>query len=448
MKKEFPDPFAGARNVWRPWLWLMVLAVGSLHAAEVPRPVIRDFIGLNGHTVQFKPDLYQPVCRFVRDYHPVAWDLEKETAEPAPFPFARNKVDWSKVYGSWKDRGWTTDACLMFETIPLAGWNDLEKDAGAYGFAFAREFGPSGNRRLVESVEIGNEPGKWSDANNARMFQAMAGGVRAGDPLMKIATCNLSVGKSGDYEKSAECIAKHPELVDVLTIHTYAQLAGWPTWKRSYPEDTALQKYLRDVEDLCSWRDRHMPGKPVWITEFGYDSTTQPQAKSGNFAKWEGVTDEQQAQWLVRSLLVFSSMPVERAYLYFFNDEDKASLHASSGLTRHFQPKPSFHAVSHLLKTLGDFRFRRIVANEPGKIRVQEYQDGNHPRRFVWAAWTPEGEALDRQVELTGVPGRLISSSRMPLSAGPAGPGAATQTRPGTVDLRISGSPVYLLFEK
>ena len=432
----------------RPWLWLTVLAAASLHAAGPPRPLIRDFIGLNGHTVQFKPDLYQPVCRFVRDYHPVAWDLEKETSAPAPFPFARNKVDWSKVYGSWKEHGWTTDACLMFESIPPADWKDLEKDAGAYGSAFAREFGPSGNRQLVESVEIGNEPGKWSDADYARMFQAMAAGIRAGDPQMKIATCNLSAGKSGAYEKSVECVAGHPGLVDVLTIHTYAQLTGWPTWKRSFPEDPALKNYLQDVGNLCAWRDRHMPGKPVWITEFGYDSTTQPQEKSGDFAKWEGVTDEQQAQWLVRSLLVFSAMPVDRAYLYFFNDEDKAGLHASSGLTRHFQPKPSFFAVSHLLKTLGDFRFNRIVTDEPGKIRVQEYQDGIHPQRLVWAVWSPAGEAPVQKVVLTQVPGKLVSSSRMPLSDAPADTGSATQTQPGTVELALGGSPVYLLLEK
>ena len=45
-----------------------------------------------------------------------------------------------------------------------------------------------------ESVEIGNEPGKWSDADYTRIFRAMAEGVRKGDPRMKIATCNLTAG--------------------------------------------------------------------------------------------------------------------------------------------------------------------------------------------------------------------------------------------------------------
>lgn len=427
-------------------LLLAVLAAGALHAAEPPRPLMRDFIGLNGHTVQFKPDLYRPVGNRVRDYHPVDWDLAKDTATRAPFPLARNKVDWSKVYGSWKDRGWTIDVCLMFESIPLSDWKDPAKDANAYGRAFAREFGPSGTRKLVESVEIGNEPGKWSDADYTRMFLAMATGIRAGDPHLKIATCNLSATTSGDYEKSVNCIATHPDLVDVLTIHTYAQLTGWPTWQRSFPEDPALPKYLKDVQALCAWRDSHMPGKPVWITEFGYDSTTAPAEKSGDFARWKGVSDAQQAQWLVRSLLVFSAMPVERAYLYFFNDEDKARLHASSGLTRHFKPKPSFYAVTHLCATLGDYRFQRIVTDEPGNIRIQEYRDDT--QRLIWAVWTPVGDNAVRKVRLTRVPGKLVSSSRMPLTDSPTVPDDATQTQPGTVDLSISGSPVYLILEK
>jgi hypothetical protein len=40
----------------------------------------------------------------------------------------------------------------------------------------------------------------------------------------------------------------------------------------------------------------------------------------------------------VRAFLVFAAMDVNRAYLYFFNDADEPSFHASSGITRNFQP--------------------------------------------------------------------------------------------------------------
>src|SRR4051794_11268686 len=44
-------------------------------ASKKVKPLFRDFMGLNVHSVVFKPDVYKPVCRLLRDYHPVVWDL-------------------------------------------------------------------------------------------------------------------------------------------------------------------------------------------------------------------------------------------------------------------------------------------------------------------------------------------------------------------------------------
>ena len=414
--------------------------------AEITRPLMRDFIGINGHTVQFKPALYRPVCGWVRDYHPVEWDLGKDTAELPGFPFAKNGVDWNHVYGSWRTNGWNTDVCLQFESIRQGNWKNIEADAWSYGRAFAHGFGPSGKRKLVDTVEIGNEPGKWSDADYTRMFKAMASGIRAGDPKLKILTCNLTTGKSGDYEKSVDCVTGCPELFDVLNVHSYAQLENWPTWRRSFPEDPKLPHYLQDVAALCQWRDAHTPGKPVWITEFGYDSSTKPPKPTGDFSKWIGVTDTQQAQWLVRSLLVFSAMPVERAFIYFFNDEDEPSLHASSGLTRHFQPKPSYYAISHLQRVLGAYRFEKLVTNQPGRLRIHEYHNGKG--KFVWAVWSPTGEGSKSTVVLDALPGKFVNAQRMPLSdAMSANLPAIAQSADDRIEVLVEESPLYLLFE-
>jgi hypothetical protein len=270
----------------------------------------------------------------------------------------------------------------------------------------------------------------------------MAQGARAGDPKLKIATCNVGTGKSTQYQKSVSCVEPFPDLFDVLTVHTYAQLENWPTWRRSFPEDSHLPHYLRDVEELCRWRDAHAPGKPVWVTEFGYDSTTKPAELKGDFAKWMGVTDEQQAQWLVRSLLVFSSMPVERAYIYFFNDDDQPRLR----ITRHFQPKASFYALEHLQLVLGEYHFERIVTNAPSRLRVQEYRGKG--KNVIWVAWSPSGKGEAGDVTLDATPGKLLEAQRMPLSAtGPLGEPPASQTSSGQVELTVSETPIYLLFE-
>src|SRR5690348_10928870 len=90
---------------------------GSASATSLrphPRPVMGQFMGLNVHTVQFRPDLYAPVCREVRDYHPVAWDVGDDASKVPTFPRAANGVDWDTLYGSWRKAGFDIDVCLMF----------------------------------------------------------------------------------------------------------------------------------------------------------------------------------------------------------------------------------------------------------------------------------------------------------------------------------------------
>jgi hypothetical protein len=218
-------------------------------------------------------------------------------------------------------------------------------------------------------------------------------------------------------------------------------LEGWPTWKRSYPEDPALKNYLPDIRKICEWRDRHASGKAVWVTEFGYDSSTRKPDSNSEFRKWEGVSDLQQAQWIVRSWLVFSTLPVERAYLYFFNDEDQAQVHGSSGLTRHFQPKPSFYAAAHLQKTLGDFRFSRVVLEKPGEAMIYEFSHESDARQRIWVAWSPTGSGRTARIELPKFRGTIDHLERMPEARDEAvAQPAAVRDR----QIAINESPLYL----
>src|SRR5579871_6141800 len=285
------------------------------NGVKTTKPLFRDFMGLNVHSVGFKPERYKPVCRLVRDYHPMVWDLGDDTGNATEFPRTRNNiVNWLDEYGSWGKTGYAIDASLQFEQTPPGKWKDMAKDAFAYGRAFAQYFGPSGMHPLVESVEIGNEPGNYNDNEYRTVFENMARGLREGDPHLPIATCNIVAGKTDKYTKNVSCIEGLQSLYDILNVHTYAFVEGYPTWRRSYPEDPSI-KYLNPVTDTIAWRDTHAPGKQLWITEFGWDATTKPNLPTGDFSKWVGVTDTQQAQYLVRSFLVFSALSVDRAYI-------------------------------------------------------------------------------------------------------------------------------------
>jgi hypothetical protein len=413
----------------------------AMHHVTMATPPWSEFMGINGHTVQFRPELYAPVANRVRDYHPVEWDLGKESDSIPPFPSARNGVNWQSVYGSWKKRDWTIDACLMFESIPRERWKNLGADSRAYAERFARAFGPSSAMPLVESVEIGNEPGKFSDADYRTIFENMARGFRVGDPKIKVVTCALTTGPSGDYSKSVSCIAGLEDLYDVLNVHTYPQLEPWPTWRRSFPEDLRLKSFVGDVTNLCRWRDDHAPGKPVWITEFGYDSTTKKPNPNSEFKKWIGVTDEQQAQWIVRSWLLFASLPVDRAYLYFFNDTDQPQVHGSSGLTRNFEPKPAYYAVAHLHQTLANYRFKTNV--RAGEATVAQFENIGDSHRQIWVIWLPVGEAKTARVTLPPFNGKIEKCERMPLTKGQEI--VSDFTGP---EVTVSDSPSYLFLKE
>jgi serine/threonine-protein kinase ATR len=403
-----------------------------------PAPLMRDFMGINGHFT-FKPDLYRPTCGLVRNYHPTVWDLGDDTALAPDFPLARNKVNWADLYGSWKKDGFRIDACLQIDSIKPAAWKNLEADTHAYGEAFAKYFGPSSNN-LVESAEIGNEPASYDAATYRKVFENMARGLRAGDPKLKIVGACSNAEKPDQYSKSAQVFEGLEDLYDVLNIHTYSMIEGWPTWRRVWPEHADIP-YLKVVTDMVQYRNAHAPGKEIWVTEFGYDAGTG-KTGTGDFAKWVSSTETEQAQWIVRSFLMFSSLGIDRAYLYFYDDKDEPQLHGSSGITRNFVPKPAYYAMAHLYKTLGDYRFSRVVQQDKEDLYIFEYVNPDKPKEPIWVIWSPTGTQREvmKIIPLSGTP---ISAERMPLKPGETEE-LTVFTLDGSIRLPVSESPIYL----
>lgn len=416
----------------------------SAAAQENRRPLMKDFMGLCVHTVMFKPELYQPACRLVRDYHGIEWDLGKDTDFWPTFPFARNKVNWEAMYSQWTEAGFEINASLMFASFESDDWVNPKRDAHTYGFAFARFFGPA-NRNLVTSCEIGNEPGEYSDDEYRTIFENMARGIRQGDPAMKIVTCAATAGKSGKYAKSLSCVKGLEELYDVINVHSYAEVQGWPTWQRSFPEDETIA-YLKNIQAVIDWRDKNAPGKEVWLTEFGWDSSTKNPSDTGTFKDWIGSNDIEQANYLVRSWLIFSAMDIDRAYMYWFNDEDKPQVHGSSGLTRNYQPKPSYYAMSHLFATLGEYRFSRTIEKTPAERYIFEFTHESNPAKRIIAAWVPTGDGKPVNADIEIGNGKISKVEQTPLTKSPVTV-KYRQTGQSTINVPIGRSPVYIWIE-
>jgi serine/threonine-protein kinase ATR len=368
------------------------------------------------------------------------WDVADDTSAPLDFPFAKNRVNWETLYGGWKKADYTTHASVLFDDIEAREWKDIDADARIYGEAFGRSFGG-----LLDAVEIGNEPGKYDDETYRKLFVAMATGLRTGSPGLRIATCAANLGPSGRYSKTVDIFAARKDLWDIITIHTYAEAEPWPTWRRSFPEDPAT-KWIENIGHVVKWRDTNAKDKQLWVTEFGYDAGTKPPPPTGDFSKWVSSTEEQQAMWTVRSFLILPRLGVDRAHLYFFNDSDEPKLHASSGITRNFKPKPVFHSLAWLQRSLGDYRFSRVDREAPpGECYCYEFSHGTDPKKRVLAAWLPSGES--RKVRLFIDTAKVVRAESMPLSERPAERVAVRSEIEGYIALECGERPVFIWLE-
>ena len=438
--------------------------VGAASVGE--KPLFRDYMGLNGHSFKFKPDLYAPVARLLRDYHPYVWDVAGDTTEPLQFPYSRERVnqgqpvDWKAIYASWKEAGFEINTSLQFNWFkknpnhPNAKFDDFPNDVEMYARQFAEYFGPSGEHKLVTSVEVGNEVTHWEDDAYLELFRAVARGLRAGDSELTILPATVSsMEKRIPQEKPIQLLKNDLDLFDVINVHTYSVKEHYPTWERSYPEDPNIE-YLKVITEMVEWRDQYAPDKPIWVTEFGYDAASEAalqQPRRHGMKKWVSSTELQQAQWLVRSFLVFSELDVDRAYMYYFNDKDEPSFHAASGLTRNFEPKPAYYAMRQLFTNLGDFRFSKVVVKSPGDMYAYEYIRGegtDHGAQRVWVVWKPtSGEALSIH-EITSVPIEPLRVESFALDSSHAPETDRWRWQDGTLKIEVGESPVYVFFDR
>ncbi len=468
-RERYVGPAADVGGVENQQVW----PVTSTSPPGNRKPLFRDFMGLNGHFT-FKPELYRQLGHLVRNYHNLNWDV-KQPGEAITLPVCINQVNWrNDVYGRWQKAGYETDICIQFSGLQAdtAGyqrfWSGKERWCYDYGKAMASYFGPSGPERLCTSIEIGNEPGSGFDPPLFKaIFRQMALGIREGNSRVKILTPAVQAREGDDYSQDLRGLYGEKDvlpLYDVINLHTYAAVerknSSESPWNRSYPEDPSIA-YLKVVDEAIAWRDAYAPGKEVWITEFGYDACT-PEAmlrRKDWFLKldWQGATDLQQAQFLVRSLFTFAERDVRRAYIYFFNDDDSPSVHGSAGLTRKFVPKPSFWAIKQLYELLGNCRFDRVVKKVPGEVFVSEFESGEGSRRVVWAAWSPTGARTNEKdhytpretrVALTDLPAPVVKVVGMATTEREAPEPPWEKTGPAAITLTVGESPIYVIMER
>lgn len=199
----------------------------------------------------------------------------------------------------------------------------------------------------VTTFEIWNEPnhrGFWAPGPDAAAYAALlrpaAAAVRSAVPGARIVLGGLSANDYVYLEALYAAGARSD--FDVMAVHPYTGSTSPDVSWRDTAGRWAKDCFCGLAEIRAVMVANGDAAKPVWVTEFGWSTTT---------ARY-GVGEADQARFLTRALDRMAAWPwIERAYVYQFRNapwrkDDPAVWEANLGLMRSdFTPKPALAAL-------------------------------------------------------------------------------------------------------
>lgn len=359
------------------------LALSSpIPAISVPPPVNGPSFGINSHLATRYPD-------------PSSMDVPAQLAADLGVGWVREDLHWHRVQPRPDIWDWTfSDAALRalisrdIQVLgvlgPSVGWatpysGDTPNDVSYYPpdperfVAYVRGV-VTRYRRYVKHWEIWNEPDHaffWQPqpdpAAYTRLLMLTAETIRSIDPEAKIligginpfdTTFLRSVAEGGGWDS-----------FDILAIHPYVNPYE--------PESGNLAAAADGVRTLAA----RYGEKPIWVTELGWASGPSDRDAVGL------ANEDQQASYLVRSMLLLWQAGVEQIFWYSFKDDPGnpyGLMRLGSGRTDYSSPKPAFTALQTLNRELAGTSFveqRDLFAQQllVSFDSVERWQRANQP---------------------------------------------------------------------
>ncbi len=381
-------------------------------------------IGLNASSPELAPKLAELGVGWVR-FENMKWPFVSDT--PHEYSFTGTVPPWElnidRIFRAYRDNGLNVLSYMFLvpewaSEPPDAAPENMRlcfppKDPSLYGefcFQVAARYGTKehppqalltedkqSGLGLVRYFEMYNEPnlnpradatwGGWAGPLDAyyEMMRYGAEGVKRADPDAIV----TSAGYAGMKADVVDELRTHVyadgkralDFVDVINVHYYSGHEPPETATTDgNANPTGEFTLAENLRELAQWRHEHAPGKPIWMTETGYDS-------AGPF----GTTEAIQAARLPRVVMLCLANGVDKVLVYR-ESGSTPSRHAASGVVRNdHTPKPSWYSFGTLVR-----QFRGVVGgavrlpHPDPNVWLMEWDDGGEP---LLTAWTVNGDA-------------------------------------------------------
>jgi hypothetical protein len=476
----------------------------STDGGMVQAHTIGAFVGVNGLITDAIANL-APIG-VVREYHNWGWLGNNYNDKPYPDTLYTPNLpgfqwDWDGFFSGLQARGvsgfpavqgvapWVADGSAP----PASGSPTAAASYVAHGetmFQIAARWG----KTTVPDAKLKLEPGQtrssglgtveyfedYNEEDNAKgftgdVFAAMASadydgdqsrlgatiGIKNADPNAKL----VMGGLSGAYGSGSTWIVSITKFLDaarawsatnrggsfpadVINVHYYSFGAGAPAPALS-PEADGVEAKLAAV---VAYRDQHLPGKPVWWTEFGYDTS----AKSPLHAPALGSNSAfvVQGQWLVRELLAALAAGIDRATLFELDDTCTPPAaacdgqFATSGLLAvpGSAPKPSWFFLATFRARLQTMTYDGEAASGQTDVKVARFADTAGPGGAM-VVWAPTSNATVHAAYALALPAGATSARAVALADKQQnGVETALTVTNGAVTLDVSETPTIVLY--
>ncbi len=397
--------------VWEVNAWNGYGPFGQMPAPTKSSYPVSEIIGINGiwgwgHDMYSGniapgkgPDKFNKIATHARNFHNMHWDITNPNITPDYSRMATSGtqalswLNWDKEYKAWKDAGLKVTASILFteKSMPHSIWNNPYSAGYNYGYSFARHFGPTNGNGLVETFEAGNEPWDYPASFYNEVVKGMVQGVKDGDPAMKVFTCALqsafphTESANGGNYMGARLPNQIAPLIDGLNVHHYSY-ANDVNGKRIGVHPEHIQSSVRALLNDLRFRDVNLPGKKIYVTEWGWDS----EGAGEDCTHTECVSELEQAVYAVRGAMLFIRLGVDRLTWYFYSNGG-GGLYSRSGLVgssaTNFSEKQSFRSFQAMMDKIENKYFLDVY-QENDDAWVYRFGDANGKTTHL-VAWKP-----------------------------------------------------------
>lgn len=394
------------------------------YPGSVPSPYsIRNILGVNGiwgwqtgsYSDLLPPSqgtrLYNQINSHARNYHNMNWDVLEPSSVPDYEAMANGGgtevhwwLNWDREYIVWStdfDIGYAT---VQFtnkpDDMPFEKWTNPYDNGYNFGLAYALHFGNGTGTGHIYAMEIGNEPWDYPVEFYPEVFLGMAKGAFDAKSDILILPCALQADDAFAVNNylGHNFNETHSAYVDAVNTHIYSFLRT-ESGERISVQPEHPDSAFNGIRNTLRWRDANIPDLPIWVTEWGWDSD----GVGEDCTNTECVSEDLQAVYGIRGLMILARLGIEKAAWYFFaNTENCNTLFCRSGLTgsvnTNFMKKKVFNAFDALLSIIDGDHFNAVIQEDSAAFIYRLGDISGQDRHLI--LWRPIADYDESPVDV------------------------------------------------